>query len=99
VAGVLPAAGELPEREAAQQGFQETLVTVRETRAAARSEREGSQTEQKEEPVAPVVRVTIGRVEVKAVHPPAAAPSPPPASSVPTLSLDEYLRQFRQGPR
>jgi hypothetical protein len=40
----------------------------------------------------PVIRVTIGRVEVRAVTPPlpAVEPSPPPA---PKLSLDEFLRQ------
>lgn len=40
----------------------------------------------------PVVRVTIGRIEVRAVMP----PSPPvevSASSTPKLSLDDYLRQ------
>jgi hypothetical protein len=39
----------------------------------------------------PIIRVTIGRIEVRAVHPP--APTPKPAKPAPTkLSLDEYLR-------
>jgi hypothetical protein len=38
----------------------------------------------------PPIVVTIGRVEVRAVS--AAAPAPPPPSSVPRMSLDEYLR-------
>ena len=40
---------------------------------------------------APIVRVTIGRVEVRAIHPPAPAPKPA-RPAAPKLSLDEYLR-------
>jgi len=43
------------------------------------------------EPAAPVIRVTIGRVDVRAVS----APAPPPRRQAPTgpkLSLEEYLR-------
>ena len=40
-----------------------------------------------------VVRVTIGRIDVRAVNPP--APSMPPPS--PTLSLDDYLKQRNEG--
>jgi hypothetical protein len=39
---------------------------------------------------APVIRVTIGRVEVRAVTPP--PPTEPPPPPAPRLSLDEYLR-------
>jgi hypothetical protein len=48
----------------------------------------------------PVVRVTIGRVEVRAVTPPAPVPpraAPPRARK--TLSLDEYLGQRNRGER
>jgi hypothetical protein len=46
---------------------------------------------------APVIRVTIGRVEVRAIMPPA-PPLPPPTSPAPRVSLDEYLRQTRSKP-
>jgi hypothetical protein len=45
------------------------------------------------------VRVTIGRVEVKAPPPPAPPAERKPASQAPTLSLDEYLEQRRSGRR
>ena len=38
------------------------------------------------------VQVTIGRVEVRAIFTPS-APQPPRPRPVPTLSLDEYLKQ------
>jgi hypothetical protein len=42
---------------------------------------------------APAIQVTIGRVEIRATHPPS-PPKPLPASPrKPKLSLDEYLRQ------
>ena len=43
----------------------------------------------------PVIRVTIGRVEVRAVVPPAPQQAPPPAArkSTPVISLDDYLKQ------
>jgi hypothetical protein len=46
------------------------------------------------------VRVTIGRVEVRAVLPPA-PPAPPaaPASVDTRLSLDEYLKTRGEGQR
>jgi hypothetical protein len=47
----------------------------------------------------PPVRVTIGRIEVRAVvPPPQAAPRPAPRRPAP-LSLDEYLEQRRSGRR
>lgn len=49
---------------------------------------------------APMIRVTIGRVEVRAIMP--AAPAPPrstPARATPSLSLDEYLRLRTEGRR
>lgn len=48
-------------------------------------------------PEAPTVRVTIGRVEVKAVLPAQAPRSAPP--SRPELSLDDYLKQRKAGQR
>jgi len=40
----------------------------------------------------PIVRVTIGRIDVRAAAPPAPPPAPKPAPG-PRLSLDDYLRQ------
>ena len=45
----------------------------------------------------PVIRVTIGRVEVRAVFPPAAPASKP--RGVSPLPLEEYLKQRREGRR
>src|SRR5262249_40564619 len=42
-----------------------------------------------ERPSAPVIRVTIGRIEVRAVAPP--SPPEPRRASPPALSLEEYL--------
>jgi hypothetical protein len=49
----------------------------------------------------PVIRVSIGRIEVRAVRPPdTRPPSPAPVTRVkPPLSLDEYLRQRSGGER
>ena len=48
----------------------------------------------------PVIRVTIGRVDVRAEFPPAAAPRPAPARrAAPALSLDDYLKQRSEGKR
>jgi hypothetical protein len=41
----------------------------------------------------PSIRVTIGRVDVRAVFPPAPASRPPVQRGRPTLSLDEYLKR------
>jgi hypothetical protein len=51
-------------------------------------------------PQAPSIRVTIGRIEVRAeFSTPAPAPAPArPARSSP-LSLDDYLKQRREGKR
>jgi hypothetical protein len=50
-----------------------------------------------EEPVmaepGPTIKITIGRVDVKAIMPPAAAPRPARTRPKPTLSLEDYLRQ------
>ncbi|HXH12000.1 MAG TPA: hypothetical protein VNP04_19825 [Alphaproteobacteria bacterium] len=49
-------------------------------------------------PLAPVIRVSIGRVEVRAIMPPAApAPRPKAARPGPGLSLEEYLKPGRRG--
>jgi hypothetical protein len=47
----------------------------------------------------PTVRVTIGRVEVRALFPAPEAPQPTPPPPDPRLTLDEYLKQRREGAR
>lgn len=49
---------------------------------------------------APVIRVTIGRVDVRAEFPPVPSPRPASAPSRPsTLSLEQYARQRHEGKR
>lgn len=50
------------------------------------------------EPPAPTIRVSVGRVEVRAITPPPAQRETPTQTS-PTLSLDDYLRQHKGGQR
>jgi hypothetical protein len=54
-----------------------------------------------QEPPAPAIRVSIGRIEVRATMPPPPMPAAQPAVSArpgPALSLDDYLKQ-RSGRR
>ena len=52
------------------------------------------------ERVEPVIRVTIGRVDIRAEFPaPVMRQSPPPRSKPSALSLDEYLKQRSEGRR
>jgi hypothetical protein len=44
------------------------------------------------EPAAPVIRVSIGRIEVRAAQPAPAPPPQPRPGGAPRLSLDDYLR-------
>ena len=53
-----------------------------------------------QQPAAPSVQVTIGRIEVRAAQTPAAPlPASRPAAQAPALPLDVYLRQRSQGGR
>lgn len=47
----------------------------------------------------PIVRVTIGRIEVRAAPAPAAAPRRAAKEAQPALSLDAYLKSRREGAR
>lgn len=47
----------------------------------------------------PTIKITIGRVDVRAVMPPSPAPRPTPARSGPSLSLEDYLKQREGGRR
>lgn len=46
---------------------------------------------------APTIKITIGRVDVRAVMPERPAPRPAPAARNPALSLEEYLKQRSGG--
>jgi hypothetical protein len=46
----------------------------------------------------PVVRIHIGRIDVRAITPPPPQPASKPAPAQPRLTLDDYLRQ-REGRR
>jgi hypothetical protein len=48
---------------------------------------------------APTIRVTIGRIEVRASVPPAAPARQQPPRRQPALPLDEYLRRRNGGAR
>ena len=48
---------------------------------------------------APIVRVTIGRIEVRAVPAPAAPARKPSRASGPKLTLDAYLKSRKEGTR
>ena len=51
--------------------------------------------EQPEKPEAPVINITIGRVEVRALSP--SAPARAAKTQPPTVSLDEFLQRRRNG--
>ncbi|MDQ3929215.1 MAG: hypothetical protein M3328_08720 [Chloroflexota bacterium] len=53
------------------------------------------------EPSAPTIRVSIGRIEVRAVTPPPMLPErrDTPARPGPALSLDDYLKERNEGRR
>lgn len=44
----------------------------------------------------PIVRVTIGRIEVRAILPPSKVERPVPTRATPGLSLDEYLKRHSE---
>jgi hypothetical protein len=50
-----------------------------------------------EAPAAPTIKITIGRVDVRAMMPDQEAPRPAPAARNTALSLDEYLKRRSGG--
>ncbi len=50
-------------------------------------------------PPTPTIRVTIGRIEVRAVTAPQTPRRPAPIKAAPSLSLDDYLKQRSEGRR
>src|SRR5262245_45986890 len=63
-----------------------------------RRQRDCSPIEQPSSTSAPIIRVAIGRIEVRAIHPP--APTPKPATLArPKLSVEEYLHKQERGSR
>jgi hypothetical protein len=57
-----------------------------------------SPVEQRPSTSPPIIRVTIGRVEVRAIHPPAPA-TKPAKTAPPKLSLEDYLHKRERGSR
>jgi len=53
-------------------------------------------TRREEAAPAPIIQVSIGRIEVRATPPPAQAPRPRP-SAPSAVSLEDYLRQRSKG--
>ena len=51
------------------------------------------------EPQSPEIRITIGRVDVRAIMPPSRPPNPAPVRPKPALSLESYLKQREEGKR
>jgi hypothetical protein len=72
-------------------------ATVRPTSRVTAARRATPVKQTRDEP--PPVRVTIGRIEVRAVVPPPHAPPRPAPRRPAPLSLDEYLEQRRSGRR
>ena len=76
-----------------------TSTSISKTRASRSVRRKDfSPVNQRSSKSPPVIRVTIGRIEVRAVHPPAPA-SKPAKPRLPKLSLEEYLRKRQRGSR
>jgi hypothetical protein len=61
-------------------------------KAAAPSASFGNPRAEVKAPAAPAIQISIGRIEVRAVTPPAPAPTKAPSRTPARLSLDEYLR-------
>ncbi len=86
-------------------GRERARVRVGQSQPAALPVRPGKRTPdaistpQIQAPAAPVVHVTIGRVEVRAVTTPAPAGSRATVRRLPTLALEEYLKQPTGGRR
>jgi hypothetical protein len=73
--------------------------TFSETRGLQSSrQKRSSPVEQRSSGSAQIIRVTIGRVDVRAISPPAAAPKQTKPAS-PKLSLEDYLRKRERGSR
>jgi hypothetical protein len=68
-------------------------ILRRETAARARAEQQHAQPapQPQADQTPPAIHVTIGRVEVRAVTPPAARPAPQPKPVKPAMSLADYL--------
>ncbi len=87
----LPTLTAAPVRRGASQDRSELPTSVSPPRAwsTGKQPTEAATLQEREEAV-PVIRVSIGRIEVRALSAPAPPPQPTPVT--PRLSLDEYLR-------
>lgn len=86
------------ESPSAQRASIRPRVDVETSLPVSRGERRnGSRQRTQDTPAEPAVRVTIGRVEVRAIQP--ASPPAPRRLPEPRLTLEDYLRQRREGRR
>jgi len=91
-----------PDESPAQQIFRPRVVlSERQTPSAVEAPTKGDRRRGAPESAtaAPTIRVTIGRVEVRANLPPTAAARSKPARPGPMLSLDDYLKRRNEGRR
>ena len=87
-----------PQRPLVPRVLRPNIAARREPARPMPEEQEGALPELPSSP--PTVRVTIGRVEVRAILPPTSPPPRiPPARRGPALSLDDYLKQRNEGQR
>ena len=78
--------------------------TIPERRAVPLARNSGDRAERPVAPIAtkpqaPIIRVTIGRVDVRAEFPAPAAPAATRRAEAPSLSLDDYLKLRNEGRR
>ena len=96
-------AGETPPRKRVEPVVPQRIVAVEKPPVAAAvassPEATGAACETPAETAAPIIRVTIGRIDVRAVLPSAPAPTRKAPTASPVLSLDEYLKQRDGGQR
>ena len=76
-------------------GMQNSAHAVSSPNLGNNSMRDGGQ-KQFQQTAQPVIKVTIGRIEVKAVHPQAPAPVQRREAQKPALTLDDFLSQHKR---
>jgi hypothetical protein len=85
-----------PQDEKTESTFEElirTRIHVEEPAIEPQSPVDGGESQR------PIVRIKIGRVDVKAVAPSKRESTPPPKRTQPSLSLSDYLESRRRGER
>jgi hypothetical protein len=91
-------------RVAAPSPAHEISRTIPESKASPAARNSGDRSARSIPPIAsklaaPIIRVTIGRVDVRAEFPAPAAPAATRRAEAPSLSLDDYLKLRNEGKR